>query len=573
MIEAILVILRARLQITRNSLWRGSIGRKIGLVVAAAALGFGAFALYWLMQGAIALLTSPRFQSALERATRDVPGLPTDIRPFLSSLPSGALFFALAVLVVTGFTSVLSSLYLSGDLDMLLAAPVPTRAVFAAKLIEGLAAPYALLFVLAGPALVGFGQGLGYHPAFYAVLPIVLVLFPLLPSSVGALLVLLVLRIVPARRAREIVSVIGALFGVAWWLASQFWHQIATRVSGVDTFENLRRLDNPLLPSAWAGRALVAAGQADWPALLTYGGVFVAVSIGFSALCLLVSERVYYAGWSNMATQGGRVRRAEQARRQADQTAGMQVAARWLPPDMAAILVKDGRLFTRDLRNLQRLIFPLALLGFWGFQLVTGGSRGPVRVPGQGVGLASAGLSFLASTMLSNALAGTGVSREGRAFWLLKLAPISAWRILLSKLELACLPYPMIGLPLVIAIGVLQHSSAGSIVRLGALLLVVGLGATSLQLGLGAAFPRFDWENPQQQTTTRGGCFTTIGVIVYFALAIGAALGLPALAAAVAPDLELLASVLGWLITAALSAAVAWSVLAFGASRLERVQL
>jgi hypothetical protein len=573
MIKAILVILRARFQISRNSLWRGSIGRKIGLTLVAVVLGFGAFALYWLMQGAVSLLTSERFRRTLERAARDLPGLPTDVRPFLDALPGTALFFALAVLLITGFTSVLSSLYLSGDLDMLLAAPIPTRAVFAAKLIEGLVAPYALLFALAGPALIGYGQGLGYQPAFYIVLPVVLVLFPLLPTSVGALLVLAVLRFVPARRAREIVSVIGGLFGAAWWIASQFSRQIATRVSGVETFESFRRLDNPLLPSAWAGRALVAAGHGDWTTLLSYGGMFVVSAVGLFALCLFVSERLYYAGWSNMATQGGRVRTAADRQRAASGESRLPLPARWLPRDAAAILVKDIRLFTRDLRNLQRLIFPLALLGFWGFQLVSGSSRAITGLPGQGTSLAPAGLAFLASVMLSNALGGTGISREGRAFWLLKLAPVSAWRILLGKLILSYLPFPLIGLPLTIGIGLLQHSDASALVRTASLLLVVGLGATSLQLGLGAAFPRFDWENPQQQTTARGGCITTIATVLYFALALGAALGLPALAELFAPNLALLANIAGWLAAAALSLGVAWAVLAFGAARLERVQL
>src|SRR6185295_9808620 len=105
-----------------------------------------------------------------------------------------------------------TSLYLSGDTDMLLVAPVPMRAVFVVKFFGGLIVPYILLFGLLGPALFGYGQGLGYGAAFFVMAILVLALLPLLPAGLGALLVMVVVRVVPARRAREIVSVIGGLF-------------------------------------------------------------------------------------------------------------------------------------------------------------------------------------------------------------------------------------------------------------------------------------------------------------------------------------------------------------------------
>jgi ABC-2 type transport system permease protein len=586
MFHAIGVLVRARLLIARNTFWRGKLGRKIGLVALLAVLAFSAYGLYWLMSAAVRFFTGQRFFRILEAAARRDPslGLPAqvtraDVQPYLDALPSQALFVALVVLILTSFTTVLTSLYLSGDTDMLLAAPVPMRAVFVVKFFGGLIVPYILLFGLLGPALLGYGQGLGYGPVYYVAAVLTLSLLPLLPAGLGALLVMAVVRVVPARRAREIVSVIGGLFGASWYILNQLAPEVAANVANVRTLESLRQLDIPLLPSAWAGRALVAAGQGEWLTLLVYGGLFVGLSLAIFAGCLMLAERLYYDGWSNMATQGGKVRQKEKGKRQTSQAIPFYLLpfTFYLPRESRAILYKDLRVFPRDLRNLQQLIFPLALAGIWTFRLLTGGS--PAR-GGGGAEFArfldtagSAGISFFICLTISGALGGPSISREGRGFWLLRVAPISARQVLLGKLALAYLPFPTVGTLFVLFLSVLHGSTPGEVLRALALVLLVGLGVSSISLGLGAAFPKLDWENPRQQTTFRAGCLTPLLYILYVGVAAAAVFGLPRLAVLLAPSWTLGLTAVGWLIVVALTASVVWGSLSFGAARLERLEI
>src|SRR6266508_3816940 len=411
--NAVLVITRTRFLIARNTFWRGKIGRKIALLGLAAALCVAAYGLYWLTRGIVRGITSPDFAKFLAEAARrsngQLAGFSLDFRTYLLAVPSAVLFFALVLMVLTSFTTVLSSLYLSGDMDMLLAAPVPMRAVFVVKFFGGLLTPYALLFFLLGPFLLGFGQGLGFGAVYFVVAVVVLLLLPLLPTGLGALLVMAVVRVISARRAREIVGVIGGMVGVSWYIASQFSRQLAPRVASARTLDYLRRFDNPLLPSAWAGRSLVAAGEGRWAELLLYGGLFALLSLGVFAACLLLAEQLYYAGWSNMSTQGGKVKGKRQKAK------GMDRAERtpfyllpftfFLPAQSRAVLYKDLKVFPRDLRNLQQLIFPLVLAGIWTLQLVTGGvsmGRGQAPTWFQSLtALASAGISFYICLVLS----------------------------------------------------------------------------------------------------------------------------------------------------------------------------
>src|SRR4051812_33117223 len=308
MINAIRVLVRMQFVIFRNTLWRSKISRKILLILAVFGLGAAAYGLYQLTLNIVKRLTSQGFADLLARAARTMPSLSLDVGQYLLAVPSAVLFFALALMVLTSFTTVLSSLYLSGDMDMLLAAPVPMRAVFVVKFFGGLLVPYLLLFFLLGPFLLGFGQGLGWNAAFFVTAVVVLLMLPLLPTGVGALLVMAVVRVIPARRAREIVGVIGGMVGISWYVFSQFSNQLAPRVANARMLDYLRRFDNPLLPSAWAGRALAAAGAGDWTRLALYGGLFAVLSIGCFTLCIALAERLYYARWANMSTPGGRGR-------------------------------------------------------------------------------------------------------------------------------------------------------------------------------------------------------------------------------------------------------------------------
>ncbi|MBC8162767.1 MAG: hypothetical protein H7Z42_16270 [Roseiflexaceae bacterium] len=575
MFNSIMVLTRAQLMIARNTLWRGKIGRKIAWVLGVIALGVMAWGIYTLMSTVVAGMRSPEFAELLREAAAAAPPgtvIPTDLMPYLVALPSVAVFGALLLLVLTSFSTVLSSLYLSGDIDSLLVAPVPMRAVFVVKFFGGLVLPYLLLFLLVGPALLGFGQGMGYGAAYYLVALLVLALVPLLPFSLGALLVIAAVRVVPARRAREILGVIGGLFGVAYYILVQFTPELSDNVVSSQALSTLARFNNPLLPSAWAGRALNAAGTGDWPTLLGFGALFASVSIGAFVGALLLGERIYYQGWSNMATQGGKVK----AKRQRPQPSALspQPSPFGLPTDSAAILTKDLRVFRRDLRNVQQLIFPLAIAGIWVFRLIAN----PLEPVGRqddvsallGM-LAPAGISAFVCLTLSSALGASNISREGKGFWQLKIAPVSGWRIILGKFALAYAPYPIVGTLFIVLIAVLQRSSLTDMFAALAIVLLTGLGTCAITLGMGAAFPKFDWVNPNQQTSVQAGCLAPVIYMVYLVLAVGAVIGLPLVGAFVPFGAAL--TVLGWAIMLALTAGVTWGFLALGARRIELIEV
>ncbi len=576
MLQAIWVLARARAQIWRNTFWRGRLGSKLGLVALAALITLAALGLYNFTRFVISGLRDPEFIAMLQQAAAENPDLPADPMPLLAALPGLVLLVALSLLIFSSFSSLLASLYLSGDLDILLVAPVPMRAVFVVKFFGGLLPQYVLLFALLGPVLLGYGQGMGYGPGYHLCAVLTLALLPLLPAGLGALLVMAVVRVLPAHRAREIVSVLGGLIAVAFYVLSQLIDTWVPEVATPDTLAALLRAELPVLPSTWAGRALVAVGEGRLAPALFYGGLFATLSIAVFAACLVLAERLYYTGWSNLAIQGGRPRRPRRA--------SQPVTAHWprvaapLPQEARAILAKDVRLFFRDLSNLQALIFPIAFALLWFYQLLAGrpdretAPDAPAWLTEMG-GFGAIAIVFFICLSLSSALAGTGVSREGRTFWILKIAPISPLSILLGKLILAYLPFPTAGSFFLVVFALVQGIELLTLARQWALLLLAGLGCAAFGIGLGAVFPRLNWENPKQQRTWQSGCLGTLFYPLYLAVVVGLVVGAAGLGASLEGAAGLGVRLAGWSGAALITAGVVWLSALIGARGLERIEV
>jgi hypothetical protein len=161
---------------------------------------------------------------------------------------------------------------------------------------------------------------------------------------------------------------------------------------------------------------------------------------------------------------------------------------------VAAILVKDWRMRTRDLAQLARFVMPvvflLALVGlrFRGFLDVA-------HTLGQGPAAATIGLmpSWIMLFSLSIGLGLTAVSLEGKSIWIYKASPNTMLRFLQGKCWATAAPTA-------IAVGLLAAATE-IVVRPGwpwaitAVLLATAQAAavTTVMVGIGGVFARFDW--------------------------------------------------------------------------------
>ena len=142
----------------------------------------------------------------------------TDFQQWLIPAAGAALWLLLSIMVSQTTAHSVSAVFDRGDLDLLLASPLSSRAVFAVRgLAIALAAcllPFLLLIPFAHAGLVSGKPGL------LSIYPVMASL-ALLAAAIGLWLTMTLVRLFGARKAKTISQVLAALIGAAFFLLSQ----------------------------------------------------------------------------------------------------------------------------------------------------------------------------------------------------------------------------------------------------------------------------------------------------------------------------------------------------------------
>jgi hypothetical protein len=491
-------------------------------------------------------------------------------------IPAFILTGVVLFLLISSFGTALGSLFLSSDLDLLMTAPVDRKAVFVSKILNGMVWNYALVFALALPALLMYGIGLGYGPLYYLLALITLLGTPLLPAALGSILVLLVARFAPARRVREVLGLMGALFGITCGVlgqTSRFWFRGFTDTNGdAEAFlEGLRGAIAWPFPPFMAGRGLEAAGRGDPVGALANLSVFLLLTFGVFALCVFAADFMYATGWVRMQSSGS----AKRSKQRAEKAARERGWLSRVSADMA-IAIKDWKVVPRDLRNFAQMLAPLIFWPIFYLNVTAGGGRrGRGGIPGgdffsnlDGVFVAAGVLS--STVMLVSSIAFTSISREGKSWWLLKIAPITAFELLRGKFLSAAVPYVVLSTLLLAGAAIWRQLDPLWTLYGWVGVEVLGLGMIVVAVALSVPWAKLDWDDPRKMTSGWG---SFIAFAVWLAMGIlgGLFLALPVFFEALDPLLTPLLALLGLLFATGTSAGVAYLAYRYGASKLPEV--
>jgi len=524
MLSYVWKLLRARWRITWNNIWRASRRRKIGLFFAAFGLTALAAFLVFASWGILSLMRQPEVaRFVTPDLIRAVPVLFTSAT-FLAGL-------------LTNFGVLLQTLYLSGDMEFLLVAPVPTRAVFVAKLIQAVLPNFLFMSLFNLPALIGLGLAQGYNITYFVMLPVMLVLLMLAGGGISAMGVMVVVRVVPARRVAEVLGLVGGVISLLCSQSSQFM-----RLSGVTRNASPTQMlalagtatqfNTPYSPLAWPGRALVALGEGQWLLALFLVGVTVILTLGMFVVSLVASEGLYITGWARTRSSSTqrKVARAEHrhaARDSARQTNGRRL----LPAAFSAIVAKDWKLLTRDLRNYSQLITPIIFGVIYTFSLARGTQQMPASPIGrQVVTYGGLGTALFVAWIFAARLALGGIGLEGKRYWLLKVAPLRPEVLLAAKFAVAYVPSLALGSIFLVAAAFLGRSGVESLpYNWVALAGTVG-ALCAVYLAFGTVGANLTWEDPRQVTRGTTGCIGWIAGTATAGIVAGVFSGLPLLA-------------------------------------------
>jgi ABC-2 type transport system permease protein len=425
-----------------------------------------------------------------------------------------------SILLLSNIITALSSFFLAKDLDLLAASPVHSIRFYLAKLVETMLHSSWMVVLLAVPLFAAYGMVYDGGPLWPVIVLGAFIPFLILPAVVGSTLTLMLVNIVPARRAKELLSLIaiGAIGGLALLLRMAQPERLV-RPEGfrslADFVVMLQAPTNPLLPSEWAMRMLM-----NW--LLHVADPRPIVELWVTAGVLLILGGVLFR-WRyrhafSKAQEGGPAPVTGQR-----WAAALGALLGALPADRREFILKDARLFFRDPTQWSQLILLGVLIVVYLFNIqalpLFSGERVPATVVTLVVflnlGLAGFVLAAIAARFLF-----PSVSLEGRQMWLLRSSPLDLRSMLWSKYWIGTVPLLIIAVLITTITNVILQSSPFMILASEVTMVLFTLAASALALSFGTFYPRFDTENAAQIPTSFGGLVYMMTSVLLLAVVI-----------------------------------------------------
>lgn len=440
-----------------------------------------------------------------------------DIGPLLAGKLLGLVLLSfLSILLLSNVITALSSFFLAKDLDLLVSAPVDWLDLYLAKLGETLLHSSWMVALMAVPIFSAYGvvyQGAWWFPlhALAAFVPLLV-----LPAVVGSAVTLVLVNVFPARRTRDLLSVIAV--GAAGGVVLLFRLIRPERLARPEGFNNLldfitvlRTPTSPLLPSEWATKSIMGGlvGPFDALPLALLWSTAAAFVVGGA----WVHRRLYATGFTK-AQEG-----AERFVHGWIWRTLLDPVLRRVDVSRREFVIKDVKVFFRDTTQWSQLILLAVLVVIYLFNIralpLFSGERVPFflvsMVSFLNLGLAGFVLASIAARFIFPA-----ISLEGRQMWLLRSSPLDLRALLWSKYWTGTVPLLVLALIITVFTNVLLKASPFMMaVGLGTIVLLT-VAISALALGFGALYPQFETENAAQIPTSFGGLvfmMTTVALL------------------------------------------------------------
>ena len=419
----------------------------------------------------------------------------------------------LSFLAFSGVVTALSTFFLADDLRLLLVAPVASRRLFHARFLRTVVQASWMVAIFLVPVLLGIGRAKCAGPAFYATALLTVIPFSVIPVAAGTAVTLVLVNTFPARRARDILMLMGLLFGASLVVVLRFIRpEQLLRVESLpdltDFFATLQSPITPMLPSFWAGETLFASLQGGRD--LLHAAALWTTALGSVVLLRASSERWHFAGYS---------RSQEAPKIRFTRFRSLDVVARMLPVSQVKrqLLIKDLKIFLRDVGQWSQLLLLLALvlLYLYNFRVLD-----LSRIPYMSgflkniYAFVNLGMAGFVMATVAVRFAFPAVSAEGASFWIVRTSPITLRDFLWSKFWIAFVPVLLLTELLTITangfLGVdpfLKVTSAVAIV-------VMTFALVGLAVGLGARYPRFG-ADPSQVAGSYGGVMFMMQAVMF----------------------------------------------------------
>lgn len=434
------------------------------------------------------------------------------------------IFFA--VLVFSNIVASLNSFFLSDDLYMVFTAPVGFSRLFVARYFQTMFLSSWMVLLFAIPVFIANGVVFAapwfYYPWMFAVL----LVFLLLPCALAAVTTMILVNAFPARKAQDVLVILAILFFVILYFLFRFLRPEQLFNPDVfhgftEFFATMQTPNSPFLPTSWATAALnsgmsinrIADSGTFYLCMMLSNGMF-AVLVGS-----WLAQRMYFTAYSK--SQEGRNAKITRLPFVTSLIAGL---IRTKDDQRRQIMQKDIKTFFRETTQWTQLLLLLALIVVYLFNYkVLHLER-------------YAGITFYLRNLISYlnmVLAGfvmsavcvrfvlPSVSVEGRAFWIIRSAPIKMSTFLWNKYRFNIVPIFIVSEALIIISNIFLKTSGFLMVVSAVIMGLISFCIVAMAVGIGAVFPNFEEKNVARMASGASSIIFMVLSIGFLLLVIG----------------------------------------------------
>ena len=426
----------------------------------------------------------------------------------------------LSFVAFSAIVSSLSTFFLSEDLRLLLPAPVPPERLFYSRFSRTVVQAGWMVAAFVLPVLLAVGLARCAPATYYFTAVLTVMPFVVIPAAAGCVVTLGLVSVFPARRARDVLMLMGLVFAISIVLLLRFIRP--ERLLNVQSlpdvtafFATLQSPVTPFLPSFWAGESLFAGlrGGVD----LLHLGALWTTALAATLVARAAYGRQYFAAWS----------KAQEARKaRFTRLAWLERPLRVLPgpPLRRALLAKDVKVFLRDTTQWSQLLLlvALALVYVYNFRAIDF-DRIPYmsRVIKNVYAFVNLAMAAFVTSAVAVRFVFPAVSAEGQAFWIVRTAPVRMSSFLWSKFWTGLLPILLLAEALTIVSNELLGIGLPLRVLTAAAIAFLTVALVGLACGMGARYPRFAAENLTQVAGSYGGVSFMVVAVLLILVTVG----------------------------------------------------
>jgi len=425
------------------------------------------------------------------------------------------------VLIMSNLITAFSTYFFSEDLNLIKSSPVATYDLFLSRFVYTLIMSSYLVMFFFLPVLFSYGYvykaSLTYYltsiPAFF--------LFLLIPCAIGSAISFFLVTVFPARKARDFLFITAVFFGIALYILIRVLRP--ERLVDPERFRDLANYISSLympekfyLPSYWLTKisfdALSGKINVEFLFLLLTG------SVSITYLTMLLYRFTDKIAWSKaQEAKGAPITRS---------TIFNKLFFFFLRPAgrvFRAFLLKDVKIFFRDTAQWSQIFLLAALIAVYLYNyyvLPLDRLPFPTLYMENFVAFVNKGLAGFVVAAVATRFLYSAVSLEGEAIWVIKNAPISPRKFLMSKAVTGFLPLFVLAEILIIATNFLLHTTKFMMVVSAIHIAIIVVGLVSLGIGIGTLYPNFKYENVAQIPMGYGGFIYMILSLLYVGISV-----------------------------------------------------